>query len=463
MTNNNGRIMWDLLTFLPIEVVSKDVFSFLNVKSIALFERAACGKSCRPHLLHILSECLPLHLHHYQQNNFSFMHWYKSRKCKLKEIFLKLPFHSRDCEVDFTVVESIELEMESGVSLEDITIIDNIEIGNKVHTIIFSGFQNLKTVERIGQITPNARILHISKSPNCREWLTVDVIINWGLEIITINGTIPTKVLVQLISLCSNLKRFELDGHTDCSVSVMEALVQHCPQLNSMRWYHAPFTLEALLSLSDSTLPVEEVVIVPRIPDISTAYIPRCRHALSKVHSLNTYQLLGRQDSVTEFMSCFTELTSLTLYTYSDDVYISAIAQYCKKLRYIYLSSGNASAEQIARLCAVNSALQSLYISIEICFTNAIIVEIAKSCPQLRNIILDKAANLTDTDVLALSEHCPKLVALCILNSVLVTEASLLQLCQRCVRMKQIVVPQQSLSASACSEIRSRSITVHLL
>ena len=459
--------MWDLLTFLPIEVVSKDVFSFLNVKSIALFERAACGKSRRPHLLRMLSECLPLHLHHNRQKNMSFMHWFKSRKCKLKKIFLKLPFHSRDREVDFTVVESIVLEMESEVSLEDISIIDNIEIGNKVHTIIFFGFQNLETVERIGQIASNVRILHISKSPNCREWLTVDVIINWKLETIKIDGFIATTVLVLLISLCSKLKSFEFRGNlgtgTDCSASVMEALVQHCPQLNSMRWYHAPFTLEALLSLSDSTLPVEEVVIAPRIPDISTAYIPRCRHALSKVHSLNTYQLLGRQDSVTEFMSCFTELTSVTLSTNRDNDYIPVIAQCCRKLRYIYLVSGNASAENVAILCAANSALQSLCVSVDFSFTDAIINEIAQSCPHLSTLCLDQADNITDSAVLALSEHCPKLVALCILNSVLVTEASLLQLCQRCVRMEKIVVPQQSLSASACSEIRSRSITVHLL
>lgn len=47
---------------------------------------------------------------------------------------------------------------------------------------------------------------------------------------------------------------FELDRHTDCSTSIIDPLVQHYAQLTT---YKAPFILEALLALSDSTLPLE--------------------------------------------------------------------------------------------------------------------------------------------------------------------------------------------------------------
>ena len=45
-----------------------------------------------------------------------------------------------------------------------------------------------------------------------------------------------------------------IDGQTDCSTSIIDPLVQHYAQLTT---YKAPFILEALLALSDSTLPLE--------------------------------------------------------------------------------------------------------------------------------------------------------------------------------------------------------------
>ena len=468
--------MWNILKLLPIELVNKDVFSFLSLKSIALLERAACGRSSRPHLLHMISECLPFHLPRHQQKNLSFMYWFKRRNCKLQSFHLKLPVHRRNSELDLTVVESIELEIESDVSLEDISIINNVEIGNKILKLVITGTQNLEIMERIGQITPNVKKLYIEEFTNSNEWLTVDLIANWNIEEIYLCDTsIDTSVLVQLISMSSNLKLFSQLGDTYCSESVMRALVQHCPQLTTMIWcdfedyydddyYNADsFTLQALLTLSDSTLPLEDVSINPRIPDIPPADLPRCKHALSKIHTLNTEQLLGRPD-LPSFMSCFTELTCLLFDTLNDNAYIPYIAQHCKKLHNMYFkAASNASAENIALLCSINPELQILTILVELDCTDDIIVGIAESCPQLRTFSYRSVNYLTDIAVLALSEHCPMLEELDIGCSLAVTESAILQLVQHCKGLKQLTVARQSLSVTACKEIQSSSRYVYII
>ena len=464
--------MWNILKLLPIELVNKDVFSFLSLKSIALLERAACGRSSRPHLLHMISECLPFHLPRHQQKNLSFMYWFKRRNCKLQSFHLKLPVHRRNSELDLTVVESIELEIESDVSLEDISIINNVEIGNKILKLVITGTQNLEIMERIGQITPNVKKLYIEEFTNSNEWLTVDLIANWSIEEIYLCDTsIDTSVLVQLISMSSNLKLFRKNRGKCCSESVMRALVQHCPQLTTMSWCddddddddddagdddHADlFTLQALLTLSDSTLPLEEVGIVPRIPDIPTADLPRCRHTLSKMQHLVTTQLFGRPD-LPSFMSCFTELTYLTLDINDDNAYIPVIAQYCKKLRSIQITlTGNTTVENIVLLCSVNPELQKLNIFSKLDCTDDIIIGISQLCPHLRCIGLWQVITITDRTILAISEHCPMLEELDIGRSLLVTESAILQLCQRCERMRLLTVARQSLSVSAYKEIQN--------
>ena len=316
-------------------------------------------------------------------------------------------------------MESIELQIESNFSLEDISIINNIEMGSKIICLVFTGTQRIETMKRIGQITPNVKKLYIEEFTNSNEWLTVDLIANWSIEEIYLCDTsIDTSVLVQLISMSSNLKLFRKNRGKCCSESVMRALVQHCPQLTTMRWYdehddHADsFTLQALIAISDSTLPLQEVDIVPRIPDIPIAYLPRCRRALSKINELNTLQLLGRLD-IPSFISYFTALNRLTLHTDIDNAYIPVIAQYCKKLRSIQIMSiiSDVTAESIALLCSVNPELQHLCIYKHILCTDDIIIGIAKSCPQLRTISLCYVTSLTDIAVIALSEHCPRPVS----------------------------------------------------
>ena len=431
--------MWNFLKLLPIELVSKEVFSFLNLKSIVLLERAACGRSSRPHLLHMISECAPIHFPRHKQGKFAFMYWFKSRNCKFKPFNLRLPC---DPLVDLTVVESIDLQIESDFSLEDIDIINNIEMGSKIICLVFTGTQRIETMKRIGQITPNVTKLFISKATNLNEWLTADLLANWNIEYMQIcNTVIATSALVQLISLCPKMNKFDLSGGTHCSESVMRALVQHCPQLTTMQWYHAPFTLEALITLSDSTLPLQEIDIVPRIPDIPTADLPRCMRALSKIHKFNTFQLPDRP-AISSFMSCFTTLKYLIMHTNNDNAYIPVITLYCKKLRSIQIMSifSDVTVESIALLCSVNPELQHLCIYKHILCTDDIIIRIAKFCPQLRTISLCYVTSLTDIAVIALSEHCPRLEELDIGCSLAVTESAILQLLQRCKRMKQLIV-----------------------
>ena len=209
--------------------------------------------------------------------------------------------------------------------------------------------------------------------------------------------------------------------------------------MNKLELNWCKFTVTSLIALSKRGLPFEELDI-PMIPIPSAEIASQCAHALSRIRELRTEFYEDRINELLYAIQYVTGLRELHLESSVDHLLVPHLllqGQCCAGLESLTIGSGSSiTAEQLSELVSRCTRLNTLY-SIHVnCISEAVLVELARSCPHLQKVTLGFCA-VTEKSVLALAAHCRQLREID-LGRTTVSDETVRQLAQHCRRLTSI-------------------------
>ena len=83
--------MCDILEHLPIDVVGRHVLGCLNIKDLAILERAATWKKSRQYFLQLIPYCPSVEIGEWTQRKTNVVYWFNKYKCRIKSLLIALP------------------------------------------------------------------------------------------------------------------------------------------------------------------------------------------------------------------------------------------------------------------------------------------------------------------------------------------------------------------------------------
>ena len=437
---------------LPVELVGMNVLSYPSLKDIVLLERACGSKISHQLFLNLIPYCPPVVLPTKQHNNREALDWFVYKRCKLSSLTIKLSGDNPCLHVENLQVEYFDLEINSSITIQILKSLFESNIAYWIRSVYITGDQNREVMEQLSSSTRNLKQLKMHYAYNCMDWLNSDILAKWKLTEIHLEGTTVTSSFLTLIAqTCTELTNIALDSKYTDDAAVI-AIAQHCPKLETLLIGSHKITYSSLLALSERGLPLKELDIqyIPYIPTEDIAR--RCRHALSCIRHLDTYNLLQNGQDANILIPYMTGLTSVYLDYYSN-VYIPLLTQYCHKLTEIEVHNKNYHVTDILSLCRANPLLQEVWYCARVELTDTLLIELIHACPHLHTLRLPHDTNITDRGILTLSQHCTQLQSLDIRRCDKVTEAAVLQLLQRCRKVTGLYISSSSLSEETWTQL----------
>ena len=439
--------MLRLLDDLPVELLGVNVLGFLTNLNLVLLERACGSKKSHQAFREQMPHSPSVELPHNKIPNLATLQWFAKRKCRIRSVDIKLTADHPVFNVTNLKVDNFRLLLDSDTTTASLKLhIDN-NMGGKVNEIDARGNQNLEVMEQLSASTLNIKQLSVSNSNNCKDWLTVNILLRWKItNIIFSDLSIRAAFVSLVVQTCTELTDIKLDSNSIDDAAVI-AIAQHCPKLETLLLRSRYITWTSLLTLSERCLPLKELDIgsIPNIPTVVIAR--RCSHTFSCIRHLNHN---GIYASI--LLPYMTGLTSVELDLYYCHSYIPLLTQYCHKLTKIAVYSDQYYVSDILSLCRANPLLQELNCR-SVGFTDTALIELIHACPHLHTLYLPYETDITNTDILALSEHCTQLQWLDISNCKQVTEAAVLQLLQCCHKLTRLYVSRSSLSEETWTQL----------
>ena len=414
---------------------------------------------------------------------------------------MKIPIESLcEVNFKHSVLYDITLCLKEQVSLIDSILSNDPNISNKitklqivgkqdpaVMEVLFSLLSNsstrsldiqysnpLRWMEHIKKIGPCLRELIINYSESLKLCKTVVEYCPY-LEKLILNPSFyvrsDSNILQSIASNCPHLRFLFITGHnyktnaeavadltafaekcpqleelslycpqlTDQSVI---ALAQHCSRLKKLKLSGCKLTAASLIALSERGLPLEELGISD-IPFPSAEIAAQCAHALFRIRELDSKHYYYHIKSMVPMIQYMTGLRQLYLDGSEDHLLVLHLllllqGQCCAGLEGLTIfSDSSITPQQLCELEAGCPQLHTLYINQSTCTSDAVLVELARSCPHLQ-VILD-GSELTEVGVLALAAHCRQLREIDIPYTT-VTEETVRQLAQHCRRLTKLTV-----------------------
>ena len=205
--------------------------------------------------------------------------------------------------------------------------------------------------------------------------------------------------------------------------------------MNKLELNWCKFTVTSLIALSKRGLPFEELDI-PMIPIPSAEIAAQCAHALSRIQELRTDSNAEEIEELLYMIQYVTGLRELHLESSEDHLLVPHLllllqGQCCAGLESLYIGpKSSITSQQLSGLVSRCPRLNTLY-SIHVnCISEAVLVELARSCPHLQKVTLCFSA-VTEKGVLALAVYCRQLREINLLDHML-TEETVRQLAQHC-------------------------------
>ena len=445
-------MLLSLIEKLPVDLVGTQVLGCLDVRDIVRLERACGSKTSHQLFFSLILYSPPVVLHSSKHNNLLSLEWFRKRRCRLENLTISLPEINPGLHVQNIPMNSIDLTIESDVTLVNYKhLLDNNTI-NLVRYIDIQEYQNKEVMEQLSLCTRNVESLCIFIS-RYNNYLTVDILSRWKLKRIHLYGNVLRLTFITLIvQTCTELTIINLDGSM-VDDTIVIAVAQHCTKLEKLELpTRCKITYKSLITLSECGLPLKELdtVFIPNIPTADIAR--RCRHALSCIRHLNTNVLHQKGQDAKIVIPYLTELNTVLLNYYFHS-YIPLLTQHCTKLTTIKFYNGNYHVEHILSLCYTNPLLQVLTCLYRAPIANDILIELIHACPHIHTLHLPYETNIIDAGILTLSEHCPQLRELLINQSQEVTEVAVLQLLQCCRKLTRLEVSSSSLSEETWTQL----------
>ena len=207
---------------------------------------------------------------------------------------------------------------------------------------------------------------------------------------------------------------------------------------------YCKLTFISLIALSKRGLPLEELGI-PWIPIFSTEIAAHCAHALSRIQLLGLRDPFATKPYLYYTMPYMTGMREMGLLCSEDHLIVPQLLLLlqqgqCANLSMLYITrESSTTSQQLCELVTYLSQLDTLYSRKHIGTSDAVLVELARSCPHLQKIILYSSSSdkVTEEGVLTLAAHCRQLREIHIPLTT-VTEETVRQLAQHCRRLTKV-------------------------
>ena len=427
--------------------------------------------------------------------------WFSNRRCRVQ--FIKIPVESLcEVNFEHSVMYDITLCWKEQASLKDIVSLNDPNIRDKITKLEIESDQDPAVIEVLFSLLTKSSVRslsmkisnlfmwmeHIKKIGPCLHELVMGSSLMHNHWIKTITECCPyleklsvisrleladTNILqsigsncphVHSISIgldysssaeadadltafaekCPQLEELSLNCQQFTDQSVI-ALTQHCSRLKKLELRRCKLTVTSLIALSERGLPLEELNIIPRIPIPSAEIAAQCAHALSRIRQLSTQFMNGSVEQLCFALQYMTGLRELELRSSEDHLLVPHLllllqGQCCACLETLAIGLYCSIApQQLCGLVAGFPLLHKLNIYNPTCSSDAVLVELARSCPHLQKITLDNRSELTGEGVLTLAALRRQLREINIPLTT-VTEKTVRQLAQHCRRLTALRV-----------------------
>ena len=462
--------MLEYLIQLPPDVLGQQMLGFLELMDIIQLENAAASHKSQQFFKTIIPYCPPVKDNPYRPTVFgvsdfwnrpTVCSWFDKRRCRIEfvQIYAELL-----CEVDHSILESMELLLDSKASLKLLQPLENITISRKVTRVMIIGDQDPAVTKVFFSQLNSVRSLDI-RSSNLSQWMdqinmltsklcelsisvwqgpltTIKTITEYCpyleklniecwidvtecniLRIIAINcphlRTLHISTLLYdfnydydrdadftaFTEMCPQLEELSLGCRQLTDRSVI-ALSRHCTRLKKLKFHALRMTVDSLIALSEHGLPLEELDI-PWIPIPSAEIAAQCAHALSRIRKLTTYTNNTKIDPLIYAIQYMTGLRELYLESKIDYLLVPYLLPqgHCAGLESLtILWYSNSTLAQFTELIAQCPKLRKLHVFTKQIFSETVLALVARSCPHLQDILL-YTGELTAENVLVLTSH----------------------------------------------------------
>ena len=491
--------MLEYLIQLPCEALGQNVLGFLEFIDIIQFERAATSYKSQQLLKSILLFCPTIKIPStsvLSYFNKDICNWVITRRCRVKELNIDI---KTLCEVEIhhSVITEIGLCCMQNISLSDVNAMDAISSKQLLSRLKIRGKQDPVVMEVLFTLLSNSSsvrsldiqesnlyqwINHINKIGPCLKELSLRGVAS-HLTLSMINEHCPyleklklftdisqssSCVLQNIARNCphlSNLKiilRYSLTVEADADLTAFAekcpqleelsltchqltdqsviALAQHCSRLKKLHLHWCAFTVDSLIALSERGLTLEELDIPPiLIPSAEIA--AQCAQALSRIRKHHTYSFEGTLRNLHYKLQYMTGLRELDLNNSEDHLLVPHLllqGQCCAGLESLSIGSNSSiTPQQLCNILKGCMQLRTILIHHCSCTSDAVLVELARSCPHLQKVTL-WSSGVTEEGVMALAAHCRQLQELD-LPKITLSKESVRQLAQHCRHLTSVI------------------------
>ena len=497
--------MLSYIFILPSEVVGQNVIDFLNLKDLVQLDTAIMEHKYRTEFLELLTNCSPVAIPQNINASKEELLWFKQRKCSIKEMKISLS-QSDYFDVDTSMADRVILELDRKVVPVDmenliqshivstITIItilgeqDNElihllfslmpklkqltvnhyaqqktyiklwkpspSINPMLHTFhcrvmnltddttqfIYQQGRHLKSLElicvRIWEVDPNDFLEDLGR--NCPNLVTLKVRLNLAQkeEVVLESG------IMALVKNCLYLQTLDISAF-DLSVLAIDAIAEHCTQLQKLSLYST--NILTLITLSKHRIP-QEVLNIPWIPIPSAEVAAQCAHALSRIQRLQptTAMCTDIPSLYIGYLTSLRELSLSTDLTNENTIEVlRAVAEHCRQVEEVDICARTDEiVEQLITLATFNPRLTSLTLHKAPALTDAALIELTKCCHKLSKIHIRGCPLITDTGIIALSRSSPNISLVYLANCPGLSNDSMSAISENCKYLQCFMLQQ---------------------
>ena len=303
-------------------------------------------------------------------------------------------------------------------------------------------------------LIPNVTELTVDTLDKNLAWIPNEVLSKWKLTKLKL-CSYAAKLIFRAVESWHELTHIDIKASIDDTV--ITAIAENCPKLEVLNPSYGTYTYKSFQTLSEKNLPMKELGI-ENLPVFPTAdAVIRCAHAISRLSTVRTKQLLPNYSLYNNLVPLLTGPTFISLESPHDHEFVPLLIQHCQTLTYITITrENNVSPPDLFSLCCGNPLLWNICnFSVPMFSNDAQLLQLLQACPLLRELSFHADTLLTDISLLALSEHCPGLESLDIRNCAAITDTGVIALVEHCPNMK-------NLNISECTSVTKAAVSALL-
>ena len=279
-------------------------------------------------------------------------------------------------------------------------------------------------------LIPNVTELTVDTLDKNLAWIPNEVLSKWKLTKLKL-CSYAAKLIFRAVESWHELTHIYIKASIDDTV--ITAIAENCPKLEVLNPSYGTYTYKSFQTLSEKNLPMKELGI-ENLPVFPTAdAVIRCAHAISRLSTVRTKQLLPNYSLYNNLVPLLTGPTFISLESPHDHEFVPLLIQHCHTLTYITIAKeSTVSPADLLALCCGNPRLWHISTYNRSTFTDDTLLQLLQACPLIIELHFSSETLLTDASLVTLSKHCPSLESLDISNCAAITDVGVIALAEHC-------------------------------